>query len=247
MLDYNEFSQSELNKLIPIQDEFKEKYKIDSFSNWFYDDDLKIIRLYNDDKDEIFFKYIPIGTYSLTSETWMWNWFNSDENNAETFKIKNFGLANNYSKLYEGTFPSDIYDGWEFLAIGFSVFGGIGVYKINFEHIEKYMLLTEVIENINTPEIAKLKQETVDCEIHGFERPAFVCQHLNLEKPVGFIEAFDTYPRMELDDDDDFQAWCNDCENIRCKHNGWNEESEQYAQIKLICENCYFEIKDLNQ
>lgn len=46
---------------------------------------------------------------------------------------------------------------------------------------------------------------------------------------------------------DDLQAWSNDCENIRRKHNGWNEESEQYAQIKLICENCYFEIKNLNQ
>ncbi|WP_313376762.1 DUF6882 domain-containing protein [Chishuiella sp.] len=246
MLDYNEYSQSELNKLIPIQDEFKEKYKIDSFSHWFYDDDLKIIRLYNDDKHEIFFKYIPIGTYSLTSETWMWSWFNNDENNAETVKIKNFGLENNYRKLYEGTFPSDIYDGWEFLAISFNILDGIGVYTLNTENLNYYLLLIENLNSEKDSNIKILKQQVLDCPNHGLQRKAFVCQHLNLEKPVGFIEAFDTYPKMELEEED-LQAWCNDCENIRRKHNGWNEESEPYAQIKLICENCYFEIKNINQ
>lgn len=247
MLDYNEFSQSELNKLIPIQDRFKEKYKIDSFSNWFYDDDLKIIRLYNDDKHEIFFKYIPIGTYSLKSETWMWSWFNNDENNAETVKIKNFGLENNYRKLYEGTFPSDIYDGWELLAISFNILDGIGVYTLNTENLNYYLLLIENLNSENDSAVKILKEQVLDCPNHGLQRKAFVCQHLNLEKPIGFIEVFDTYPKMELEDDEDLQAWCNDCENIRRKYNGWNEKSEQYAQIKLICENCYFEIKNLNQ
>jgi hypothetical protein len=51
---------------------------------------------------------------------------------------------------------------------------------------------------------------------------------------------------MELDDDDNFQAWCSDCEIERLKTDGWNDESMKYAKIKLVCEMCYFEIKAAN-
>ena len=91
MIDYKEFSESELNKLIPIQNDFKAEFKLDDFAHWFYDADVEILRLYNDDNDEVFFKYIPIGTFSLTSKTWMWSWFNnylSEKNKIETLKIK---------------------------------------------------------------------------------------------------------------------------------------------------------------
>ena len=248
--EYNDFAEYELENLMPIQDLFKEKYRIDSFSNWFYDDEFQILRLYNDNEDEIFFKYIPIGTFSLTKETWMWSWFNNylnEKNKTETLKIKKFGIENDYKKLYEGTFPSDKYDGWEFLAISFKLLNGIGAYNIQTENLNYYLLLTEKINSENNSEIKHLKQKTLDCGNHGFQRPAFVCKHLNLEKAVGFEEAFETYPGMELDQDDDLQAWCNECEEIRLKYGEWNEESEKFAQIKLVCENCYFEMKKLNE
>ncbi|MDR6921946.1 MULTISPECIES: DUF6882 domain-containing protein [Chryseobacterium] len=249
MLDYNEFAQSELNELIPIQEEFINKYNINSFTNWFYDSDSQILRLYNNDHDEIFFKYIPIGTYSLTSETWMWSWFNNyltENNKSETLKIKDFGQENSFKKLYEGTFSSDKFDSDEFIAISFKILRGIGVYIASTEKLNFYLLLTEIIEADNNPEIKMLKQKKMDCGNHGFKRPAYVCQHLNLETPVGFEEAFDTYKGMELDDEEDFQAWCNDCEKIRIKYDGWDEESEKFAKIKLVCEDCYFEMKKLN-
>ena len=51
---------------------------------------------------------------------------------------------------------------------------------------------------------------------------------------------------MDLDDEEDFQAWCDDCEKIRIKYDGWNEKSETFAKIKLICENCFFDLKNFN-
>lgn len=250
MLTYNEFAQTELNQLIKIQDQFKLDQNLDSFDNWFYDSDLKILRLYNDEENEVFFKYIPIGTYSLNSKTWMWSWYNnylSENNKFETLKIKKFGEEKLFTKLYDGSFESDEFDGWEFLAIALKILGGIGVYKISTDHLNSYFLLTEKIEDKNNSAIKILKQKKMECEEHGFGRAAYVCQHLNLDAAVGFEEAFETYPGMELDDDEDFQAWCSECEKARIKYDGWNEESEKVAQIKLICEDCYFEIKNLNQ
>ena len=89
--------------------------------------------------------------------------------------------------------------------------------------------------------------ETIDCRNHGPKREAFVCAHLDLKTIKGFNEAFDTFKGMELGDEDDLQAWCNDCESIRLKYNGWNEESERFAKIKLVCEDCYFEFKRFNK
>ena len=45
----------------------------------------------------------------------------------------------------------------------------------------------------------------------------------------------------------DLSAWCNECEIVRIEKGGWNDESEDFANIKLICEECYFEMKDLNE
>lgn len=249
MNNYENFANKEIQNLIYIQNKFKENFNLDYYENWFYDSETEILRFYNSDEDEIFFKYIPIGTYSLKSKTWMWSWFNDstiEKSKEQALKIKDFGIKNRFDKLTQGTFPSDEYDGWDFLAIGLKTLGGIGVYKANSENLEKYMLLINVLNSKNSNEIKKFKQKKVECKNHGLARSAFVCQHLNLESPKGFHEAFETQKGMDLDDEEDFQAWCDDCEKIRIKYDGWNENSETFAKIKLICENCYFELKKFN-
>lgn len=88
---------------------------------------------------------------------------------------------------------------------------------------------------------------TFDCESHGFRRPAYVCQHLNLKNKKGFEESFEAFREMELEDEDDFCAGCNDCEKIRIEQDGWNDESEKFAKIKLVCEECFFEFKEFSE
>lgn len=92
MIDYKEFAKAELNRVISIQDRFKEEFDIDSYAHWFYDDESSILRLYNDEIDEIFFRYIPIGTYSLNKNTWMWSWFNNYL--SEKIKLRLYKLSN---------------------------------------------------------------------------------------------------------------------------------------------------------
>ena len=250
MIDYKEFAKAEVNRVISIQDRFKQEFDIDSYGNWFYDDESAILRLYNNDDDEIFFKYIPIGTYSLNKKTWMWSWFNNylnEKNKIETLKIKQFGEENQFEKLTTGTFPSDEFDGWEFLAIAQKLLNGIGVYKTNGDKLNYYLLLTEIVNPENNLEVRKLKQKTIDCGNHGYKRPAFLCQHLERDSHNGFEESFETFPGMYLDEDDDFSAWCDECEKKRIECDGWNDVSKAFAKIKLVCEDCYFEMKEFNQ
>ncbi|WP_426480162.1 hypothetical protein [Chryseobacterium sp. R2ACT005] len=160
--------------------------------------------------------------------------------------VKEFGIEHNYKKLYNGTFPGDEYDGWELSSICFDFLKGVGVYKVNTDDLEKYLLVINVPDE-QSSEVKMMKQKKVDCDSHGYSRPAFVCQHLILEVPKGFEEALDTYKGMELEEDEDLQAWCSDCEKVRVEADGWNEESEKLAEITLICENCYFELKEFNK
>lgn len=248
---YKDFIEPELKKFYKIQDGFISDFNINSYANWFYDSESELLRLYNNDEDEIFFKYIRIGTFSPNENTWMWSWFNESiigNSKLKTLKIKEFGIQNNYEKLTNGTFSSDQYDGFEFLAISQNILNGIGSYVVvDSSGLRIYFLLLNIVNQSSDNEIKKLKQKTVNCGNHGFRREAFVCQHLNSEANKGFVEAFETYKDMELDDGESFQAWCNKCEKIRLKSGGWNDDSEKFAKIKLICEECYFEYKRASQ
>jgi hypothetical protein len=103
-----------------------------------------------------------------------------------------------------------------------------------------------MMEKIDNDAAAKIKEQTITCERHGANRMAFVCQHLSTETQTGFEEAFPSYKGMELEEDDDLQAWCDQCELERLRTDGWNDESTKFAGIKLVCEDCYFEIKEFN-
>lgn len=86
--------------------------------------------------------------------------------------------------------------------------------------------------------------DTINCEQHGEQEEAFVCSHLakSLQsgEQVGFY--FASEPRGD--------AWCGACEEARLRYGGtsgdWNERSESFANITLICGECYDKAKALN-
>ena len=82
----------------------------------------------------------------------------------------------------------------------------------------------------------------VECGRHGSEAPAFVCRHLNLETAVGFVEGYDP------DDPDTplYQAWCSECDDVLMRVGEWNDESEAFAGVRMVCRGCYEEMKRLN-
>ena len=158
--------------------------------------------------------------------------------------VKEFGQRSNFSKLTTGYFDSDEFEAWEFVAIAAKLTSGIGVYRpVNDRQLKMFFVLTEFIDNETAK---KIKDKYVECEAHEYRRIAFVCKHLNHKTKVGFQEAFETFEDMELLEDDDFQAWCDECEVVRQSEGKWNEKIMNFASIKLICEKCYFEMKELN-
>ncbi|MFT4666379.1 MAG: hypothetical protein ACI8YQ_003237 [Polaribacter sp.] len=245
-MEYEKYESKACNDLTKFQDEFRAKYDIDSYDNWSYKQSSETLRLYSEDNKELYFKYIPVGTFSLITNTWMWGWANEDSvepRKFRTLKIKEFGKKKKYEKLINGHVDGNEYTGWHLTSIAFQLLGGIGTYRVVSEHLEKYFLITD---QITKEDADKIESELIECSTHGKLRVAYICQHLNEEFATGFEESFDTYRGMELAEGDDFQAWCPLCEKERAKTNGWNDASMEFAQIELVCEKCYFDIKELN-
>ena len=245
-MNYTDFASEACRGFKPAHDAFKEKFKLGSYASWFYNQSTGLLRLHNNDTDEIYFKYLPIGTFSSKTNTWMWAWNNEssiEQNKHQTLAIKEFGETHHFEKLSTGHFASDEIDGWDFIGIAFKMLGGLCGYRTNSDGLYKYMLLLEIVPSEKAKE---LEDKLIECSQHGKIRAAFICQHLNKKTRTGFEEAFTTFPGMPLEEDEDLQAWCDECEKVRTKHDGWNDESMEFAKIKLVCEQCYFEIKEFN-
>ena len=96
-----------------------------------------------------------------------------------------------------------------------------------------------------------MSENLVECGTHGKSKMAFVCCHLLKGEKVGWNEP-DEYIYEEDDDeydaeyDDCINAWCDNCEEVLARCGGWNDESEAFADIKLVCENCALKFKKAN-
>lgn len=244
--DYSLFAKDCVDKLKLLQEKFQKDYTIGWYQDWFYNQATGLLT-FSTGEVELNFRYFDIGSYSEKTGTWKWSWDNDStfENvKKQTELIRAFGLKYNFQKLTDGYFESDEFEAWEFVAIAAILTNAIGVYRpVNDKKLQIFLVITGFVDN----ETAKrIKEKYVKCGDHEYRRVAFVCTHLNHKDKVGFNEAFETFEAMELSLDDDFQAWCDDCENIRLKEGEWNDTSMALTTLKIVCEQCYFEMKELN-
>ena len=244
--DYNGFAKACLEHLKILQDTFQNEYDLDWYDNWFYNQSTGLLT-FSTGRQELNFKYLNVGSFSEKSKTWKWSWDNDStlENVKQNINIvKEFGERSNFTKLTTGYFESDEFEAWEFTAIVANLTSGIGVYRpVNDMQLQMFFVITEFIDE---EKAKKIKDKFIQCGSHDYRRIAFVCKHLNNQTKVGFEESFETFEDMELSDEDDFQAWCDECESVRKSEGEWNDRSMKFADIKMVCEKCYFEMKELN-
>lgn len=244
---FEDYSNDTLQEMIPLQDEFMKLYDISGYENWFYDHGVGAFQFKSDDGRSLYFRYVDVGSFSTKKNTWNWSWDNLTTPalvSKRLTKVKTFGTENNFEQLTTGLFEGDEYTGWALTAISAKLLSAIGMYRVPSEHLFIYFIFTN---ELTQDEFDALKDKTVECQTHQADRVAFVCNHLVKNDNLGFNEAFESDPEFELEEDDEYQAWCDECEKARLATDGWNDESMALANIKVVCESCYFEIKERNQ
>lgn len=87
---------------------------------------------------------------------------------------------------------------------------------------------------------AEVQNEKITCSIHGESYTTFVCQHLVQGHSLGFFYGNEESLRPD--------AWCSDCDRFLAKHRGeWNDETEAFAKVTVICANCYDVVRQRNE
>lgn len=82
---------------------------------------------------------------------------------------------------------------------------------------------------------------SIECPRHGSGTLTYVCNHLRGGVACGYCPS-------DSDPDDPYpDAWCGRCEEVRIEEGGaWNDTSEAFAEIQLLCSQCYDETKARN-
>ncbi len=78
----------------------------------------------------------------------------------------------------------------------------------------------------------------VYCDTHAARAVCFVCQHLTTGVGLGFFE-----PEQETVER---HAWCWLCERVRELEGGWNDVSETFAGITMMCDLCFEASRERN-
>jgi len=80
----------------------------------------------------------------------------------------------------------------------------------------------------------------IECDEHGPSYATFMCCHLVTGSGLGFYCA--------TEDDDPYpDAWCGECDQVLLEEKGWNDRSEAFAHIMVVCHNCYLDARARNQ
>ena len=84
----------------------------------------------------------------------------------------------------------------------------------------------------------------IECSEHGKQQATYVCQHIVQSlldrKPRGFWWSSECSENPRPD------AWCSECEDLVNRVGEWNDESEGFAGVKLLCAACYDQAKEMN-
>ena len=76
--------------------------------------------------------------------------------------------------------------------------------------------------------------DTIHCDAHGDREPTIVCVHLT-EDAAGL-----GFNCGEPSEDNPFpDAWCDNCDLIYQEHDGWNDETEDLLDVRVLCSSCY--------
>lgn len=226
-LSFDKFKDERVAEISQRQDEFRKLYDLNSYERWSFDDDFGVFHFESDDGRKLYFKYSLVGSFSEKTSTWKWSWDNERLKPSEcrrVDKVKAFGEQNDFISLMTGLIEADEYTGWELTSISGKILDATGIYRFTQEHLTFYIVFTS---ELTKEQYNSWRDRAVTYESHGTSRAAFVCQHLNRYTYTGFHEAFESNPLVEPDDD--YKAWCDECEKIRAREGEWNDVLEEFC------------------
>ena len=89
--------------------------------------------------------------------------------------------------------------------------------------------------------------QKVICKIHGEMDYALICTHLAAQTHDDpDLNVYLATPDESEEATDVQNLWCEKCDNILLEEGEWNDKSENFANIQVVCIQCFEELKNKN-
>ena len=147
--EFEELSKISYEYLKKQQEEVEEKYGIEKYENWFYDQEKGTLSFSDKGIDKIIIKYEEVGSISKISNTWLWSWANPHLDykiKTDVNLVKEYGEKQKLEKLIKRKWNADEYDGWEMTAISAYLMRAKGAYRVPTEKTFSFMIYKEIID-----------------------------------------------------------------------------------------------------
>ena len=80
------------------------------------------------------------------------------------------------------------------------------------------------------------------CPEHGASPACLICVHLFAEAGRGYFAI-----AAGEEEDESAQAWCEECDHVLEREQGWSDEADRQAAWRLCCTGCYDECLRANK
>lgn len=130
------------------------KYKLDSYQNWFYDQETGELTFSDNGVKKLIIDYEEVGSISLATNTWLWAWDNPYVGEKVKSKIiKEYGKTRDFEKLTTPKWTANIEDGWDMTAISAYLLNAKGTYRVPIEDDSLFVFM--IFKNIRWADTTK--------------------------------------------------------------------------------------------
>lgn len=148
-ISYQDLLDKSFEYLTKQQEICKDKYKLSTYQNWFYDQGTGELTFSDNGIKKLIIKYEDVGSVSLKSNTWLWSWGNEtaeDLVKSQIGLVREFGERRQFEKLSSRKWTADEVDGWEMTSIAAYILNAKGGYRVktNNDSLFQYFIFKEI-------------------------------------------------------------------------------------------------------
>lgn len=127
-------------------EQIEKLFNVGTYQQWYYEQSSQKLTFSNGGKVIVEADFQVVGSFSTSSESWMWSWHNESIEEAakrEIYKVKEFCQQLDIRKGVEGYWHADEYDPWEMTALALHVLGYQGSYRCSEGGVDGFFVVYE--------------------------------------------------------------------------------------------------------
>jgi hypothetical protein len=111
----------------------KAKYKLESYTDWFAEQETGELAFFNDGVKKLIINYECVGSVSIKTNTWLWAWANKsilDEVKSDLKIVRSYGQKRQFDHLMFEQWLGTEVDGWQMTSIAAYLMKAKGAYRV---------------------------------------------------------------------------------------------------------------------